>query len=421
MRLEEVAERIAVRNVAGHDRVMSVSAEHGLIEQERFFSKRVASNDLSNYWVLEPGDFVYNKSTSKDAPWGVVARYDGVEPGVVTSLYFAFRAREAVVDPSYLLLTCNGATFFESLRGMLREGARAHGLLNVRLKEFYSAEVPLPPILEQRRIVDLTAAVDAHIEALAREVDSLKMLLASTRLALLTVGPNGNWEGAANLAEAPAEWTKTLPGGWRAETIGAVASVRAGATPLRAEKALYFDGGTIPWVKTGDLNEGVLGDTAERITQAALEGTSVRLLPPDTVLVAMYGGFGQIGRTAMLAVEAATNQAVSALSDLRPDVLPAFVHEALMAGRSKWRSVAVSSRKDPNITKRDIEAFDFPLPPVDQQREITSILGRLRTEIQAACSELSRIRVLRGTLLASLLKQEIEIPNSYDALVERAS
>lgn len=102
-RLDAVADRVAIKNSRGYDHVLTVSAEHGLVDQEKYFNKRVASANLSGYSVVEPGDFVYNKSTSKDAPWGVVARFYGDAPAVVTSLYIVFRARKDVVDPAFLL------------------------------------------------------------------------------------------------------------------------------------------------------------------------------------------------------------------------------------------------------------------------------------------------------------------------------
>lgn len=149
-RLDEVVDRVAVKNSGGIQRVLTVAAGRGLVDQETYFNKRVASADLTGYWVVEPGDFVYNKSTSKDAPQGVIARWDGDGPAVVTTLYIVFRPRPGI-DSKFLLHVCNSKLFFDSLSGMLREGARAHGLLNVRLREFFGAQLSVPLPMEQRR------------------------------------------------------------------------------------------------------------------------------------------------------------------------------------------------------------------------------------------------------------------------------
>jgi len=109
VRLSNIASRVAQKNDVGIKRVLTVSAANGLVDQETYFTKKIASRDLTNYWVVEPGDLVYNKSTSKDAPFGVVARHYADEPALVTSLYIVLRADVAKVVPEYLKLACNGA------------------------------------------------------------------------------------------------------------------------------------------------------------------------------------------------------------------------------------------------------------------------------------------------------------------------
>jgi len=102
VRLSNIASRVAQKNDVGIKRVLTVSAANGLVDQETYFTKKIASRDLTNYWVVEPGDLVYNKSTSKDAPFGVVARHYADEPALVTSLYIVLRADVAKVVPEYL-------------------------------------------------------------------------------------------------------------------------------------------------------------------------------------------------------------------------------------------------------------------------------------------------------------------------------
>jgi len=165
--------------------------------------------------------------------------------------------------------------------------------------------------------------------------------------------------------------------GWSRSTVGEHFICQSGATPKRSEHR-YFDDGTTPWVKTLDLTEGDVVATDENITDAALAETSCRLMPPGTVMVAMYGGFRQIGRTGILRVEAATNQAVCCMSPRGEAVLPEYLLHSLQANRAHWRNVAASSRKDPNITKRDVEEFALSVPPtLDEQR---ALIGRVQEQ-----------------------------------------
>ncbi|WP_161988093.1 restriction endonuclease subunit S [Variovorax guangxiensis] len=144
------------------------------------------------------------------------------------------------------------------------------------------------------------------------------------------------------------------------EAIGDGFDLQAGTTPLRSQARFYDSEGT-PWVKTLDLNDSLLYDSQERVSAAALEACSLRVHPPGTVLVAMYGGWEQIGRTSLLEISACTNQAITALLAKRPGEWDSyFVLKALQALRHKWADFAVSTRKDPNITKSDIAAFRLP-------------------------------------------------------------
>jgi type I restriction enzyme S subunit len=216
-------------------------------------------------------------------------------------------------------------------------------------------EFDLPPLDQQKRIADLLWAVECHLNSLYESSIQQEEAYVAFRSSLLLGSYISPERDALSRPHA-------IPSTWRMVGISDLATVRAGATPLRREHSRYFDGGTIPWVKSLDLNEGTILETEERITDVAFKESSVVRVPAGTVLVAMYGGFKQIGRTGVLGVEGTTNQAVSAILNLRNDVRPAYLHEALKAGRNSWRLVAASTRKDPNITKKDVERFSFPLP-----------------------------------------------------------
>ena len=157
---------------------------------------------------------------------------------------------------------------------------------------------------------------------------------------------------------------------WPIIRLGDIFKTKSGTTPLRDNSA-YFEGGNIPWVKTLDLRDGPLSTTDECITELALAETHLEKLPKGTVLVAMYGGLKQIGRTGVLEIEATSNQAMTALLP-SPQVDPYFLNTVLISHRDYWKSVANSTRKDPNITKSDVLNFKLPLPDLPTQRAIVA-------------------------------------------------
>lgn len=172
------------------------------------------------------------------------------------------------------------------------------------------------------------------------------------------------------------KWTKLgwIPDEWEITKLGDLGNLSSGTTPLRANHNKYFKGGAISWVKTTDLNNGIVTSTEESVTDVALKETSLKVLPQKTLLVAMYGGFNQIGRTGLLGIDATINQALSALVIKKKDVNPFYVLNWMNFNVGYWKRYAASSRKDPNITKNDVKHFPFVKPPLPEQQKIAAIL-----------------------------------------------
>jgi type I restriction enzyme S subunit len=163
--------------------------------------------------------------------------------------------------------------------------------------------------------------------------------------------------------------------------LGKIAKISSGSTPSRALSDRYYSDVGTPWVKTGDLNNSTISDTSEKLTQLAIDESRARIFPAGTVLVAMYGGFRQIGRTGLLSMSAAINQALSAIELDRQIADPSYVLHYLNGRVGYWRRFAASSRKDPNITRSDVEDFPIFVPSLSEQRCVAEILNTWDTAI----------------------------------------
>lgn len=269
---------------------------------------------------------------------------------------------------------------WEPIRKAVRDVATgtSNSMKNISKGAFLAVQVPTPPINEQRGIADVLTALDEQIE----QTEALVVKLTLARSGLY-----------ANLREL-------FPSTVR---IGEQFTLSSGTTPLRSKTHFYGRYGT-PWVKTLDLNERRLSQTDESVTRSALAACSLRLLPPGTVLVAMYGGWEQIGRTALLDMKGCTNQAITALTPKNAaNWNPYFVLKALQALRHKWRDFAVSTRKDPNITKSDIAEFMLPMPPVADQNYWGEKLESADEHILIQKTEVSKLRLQKQGLMHDLL------------------
>lgn len=154
-----------------------------------------------------------------------------------------------------------------------------------------------------------------------------------------------------------------VPSSWVWTTLGEIGNWQSGATPSRLRKDYY--GGNIPWLKTGDLNDGYISDIPEYITETALKETSVKLNPKDSVLIAMYGA--TIGKVGILSFPATTNQACCACTDYL--VKKMYLFYFLLANRENFIAMGGGGAQ-PNISKEKIVSTLIPLPPKQEQSRI---------------------------------------------------
>ncbi|MDZ4291159.1 MAG: N-6 DNA methylase [Hydrogenophaga sp.] len=226
--------------------------------------------------------------------------------------------------------------------------------------------LPLPHLDVQRQIV-------SEIEGYQKVIDGARQVLEGYRPSVF------------------------IDSGWPVERLGDIFQTKSGTTPARDTPA-YFEGGHIHWVKTLDLNDGGVVTTDECVTDLALAETHLDLLPIGTVLVAMYGGFKQIGRTGVLEIEATCNQAMTALLP-SPRVDPYYLNVVLISQRDHWKSVANSTRKDPNITKSDVLNFKLPLPDLEVQR---AIVAEIKAEQALVNANRDLIRRMEAKIKAAI-------------------
>ena len=170
-KFSQVFERITRKNKENNLNTLTISAQHGLINQRDFFNKSVSADDLTGYYLLKRGDFAYNKSYSNGYPMGATKRLKLYEKGVVSTLYICFSS-ENEVEAQFYEKYFEGGFLNHELSKIAQEGARNHGLLNMSVVEFFrDITLDYPSIKEQEKIANFLTALDQKIEAIAQQIE----------------------------------------------------------------------------------------------------------------------------------------------------------------------------------------------------------------------------------------------------------
>lgn len=180
-----------------------------------------------------------------------------------------------------------------------------------------------------------------------------------------------------------------LPEDWKLRRLADICLTKTGGTPSR-KNPNYFTG-AIPWVKSGELEDGIITKTEESITDQAVAESNAKVFPKGTLLMAMYGA--TVGKLGRLSMDAATNQAICAFfpkSELDSD----YLWHYLRAIRGKLLHSSFGAAQ-PNISQTLIKALDVPAPPLAEQR-------RLVARIETLTSRLEQAREARQVALAEV-------------------
>ena len=169
-----------------------------------------------------------------------------------------------------------------------------------------------------------------------------------------------------------------VPDGWVLATLGDIAEWGSGGTPSR-KKASYYDG-DIPWVKTGDLGPRIVSNASESISDEGLRNSSAKMFPKGAVAIAMYGA--TIGKTSILGIEAATNQACAVGKPIDDITTSDFLYYLLLNEKERFIAKGKGGAQ-PNISQAVIKSHEIVLPPYAEQTRIAQKLDQLLTQVDA--------------------------------------
>jgi type I restriction enzyme, S subunit len=337
-------------------------------KSSRFLTSEKAKQLRCTY--LEPGDLLVARMPD---PLGRCCVFPGDSMPCVTVVdVCVIRPNQQKIDQRYLMQVIN------SPHG--RQGIARHitGTTRQRIsrKNLGKVAIPLPALPEQKRIAKILDAADALRTKRRESIAQLDTLLQSTFL---------------DMFGDPV----TNPMGWTIAALADFCKTGTGGTPSRREMQRYYEGGTIPWVKSGELREEVINETGELITEEALKETNVKLVPKEALLLALYGA--TVGRLGILGIEATTNQAVChIIPDSQRAVLRYMFH--VLSNQVTYLVGRGVGGAQPNISQGIVKALAIPLPPLDLQCRFATIVESVEQQKATQHVHLDEL----DTLFASL-------------------
>ena len=312
-------------------------------------------------------------------------------PFVVSNEYPIFKFNDTKVNGDYLKIILRS----ESFKKLLNTKTSGISKSRVKIDEFLNIQIPLPSLEKQNELLEkfnknILLAQKQENEAiklqesieiffnkeLGIKVNTKNNEKSNKLLQLIDYFDIEKWGVDKLKSNNQIIYTKKF----LQKNISSICMVSSGGTPNRSNKEYYT--GQIPWIKTGEVVNGIIMDTEEKITEEAINNSSAKIYPKDSLLIAMYGQGLTRGRTAKLGIDASTNQACAVLSNINNEIIDTdYLWYYLMNEYYRLRELA-SGNNQPNLNAEMIKNYKVIIPPFEIQEKIVLEIKRIKNEVK---------------------------------------
>ncbi|MCB1584163.1 MAG: restriction endonuclease subunit S [Xanthomonadales bacterium] len=389
---DDVFVRLTNKNKENNQNVLTISAQLGLVSQLEYFNKKVAAKDVTGYYLLHKGDFAYNKSYSKGYPMGAIKPLKYYDKGVVSTLYICFRAKDGY-SPSFLEQYFEAGLLNSEIAKIAQEGGRAHGLLNVSVKEFFEDILLLiPKSSEQQKIAACLSSLDHLITA---HNDKLKALKDHKKGLLQNLFPQeGQKVPNYRFPEFRSE------GEWSLKSLGELGRILNGLTynpkDVRDKGLLVFRSSN---VQSGaiDLNDCIY-------VRKDIKG-AILSQPKDILVCVRNGSKRLIGKNAIIPEDIPLATHGAFMTVFRADK-PEFVYQLFQSDTYNRQVKADLGATINSINSKNLIKYEFLVPKCpNEQQEIASCLSAIDEFIKAQTEKIKQLQQHKNGLMQGLFPQ----------------
>ena len=387
-KLGDAFERVVRKNTNNESRLpLTISAQDGLVDQITYFNNRVASRDVSNYYLVYNGEFAYNKSTSDGYPFGAVKRLDWYEKGVLSTLYIVFALKHPEKDDSdFMTVFYDTDRWHRGVAERAAEGARNHGLLNISADDFFDIDTTMPEDkVEQEKIGRLLKKLDTLITLHQRKYEKLVNIKKSM---LDKMFPQ-------NGASVPEIRFKGFTDPWEQRKLDELGTIVTGSTPSTTNDAYYADDGLL-WVTPTDITKNITCESARKLSASGQK--VARVVPRNTILVTCIAS---IGKNTMLANAGSFNQQINGLTPDENKYVPYFLLTESVLWSAKMKVLAATGTLQ-IINRTEFSEIKTFLPSFDEQKRISQYFEKLDTLITLHQRKLEKLQNIKKSCLEKM-------------------
>ncbi len=367
-KLKDIAAPVKRKNSKKIERVLTASGQHGLISQDTYFKRSVASEDISEYYHLKKGEFAYNRSSMNGYPYGAIKRLELYDDGALSTLYMCFTLKDNVL-PDYYTHLFSSEIVNRELYKIIQVGARAHGLLNVTQDDLYNIHILFPPLPEQEKIAEILTICDKVIELKEKLIEQKTQQKKWLMQNLLT--------GKKRLGEFEGEWEK--------KRLGDICKVTTGKLDANA----MVENGEYPFFT------------------CAKRSSAIDSYAFDTEAILISGNGANVGYVHYYKGRFNAYQRTYVLDKFKENI---FYLKFLL---DKDLSVRIEKEKNdgntPYIVLSTLTQMNILLPPIAEQTAIANVLSNSEKEIELLQKSLVEWKQKKKALMQLLLTGKVRV------------
>jgi len=394
VRFHDMFSRVVRKNKEGNTNVLTISAQYGLINQNDFFNKTVASDDKSNYYLMKKGEFAYNKSYSNGYPFGALKRLDFYDKGIVSPLYICFAASENNQCPDFYVHYFEAGLMNKEIQAFAQEGARNHGLLNISVDDFFNSNLLNPPLSEQKKIAEILSTQDRAIELkekLIAEKQNQKKYLMQMLL-----------DGKASPIKFKLGNVSIDKSKWVDKRLGEISKVKGGKRIPKGFSLTANDTGH-PYLTVSNMKNGTIDD--ENILFVPLDvAEKIKAYRVDAgdIYITVAGTLGTVGIIPLKYDKANLTENADKIIDVFCN--KAFLYQLLLSNIIQNQIVlSQTNNAQPKLAIQQIQNFIFLLPSLPEQKAIADVLSAADEEISLLQKGLEQEKLKKKSLMQLLL------------------